>query len=110
MQMLRGLNSADKAISDKRNAILIFASTGELEIKPYRDATEALRALFVLEKQLPDRDIVLVRADSSDEVRLAFRNYFSDAREFIRLVEEGCAILSGKSIITPNKSQKRKSR
>jgi hypothetical protein len=37
-------------------------------------APEALRALFELEKQMPDRDIVLVRADTSDEVRPAFKN------------------------------------
>ncbi|MBI5741021.1 MAG: RelA/SpoT domain-containing protein [Nitrospirae bacterium] len=91
---LRGLNAADKAVTENRNAILIFSGTRELEIKTYRDSTEALRALFELEKQLPDRDIVLVRADTSDEVRLAFKNYFSDAQDFIRLVENGCTKLS----------------
>jgi ppGpp synthetase/RelA/SpoT-type nucleotidyltranferase len=94
MKMLRGLNAADQAIADKRNAILIIAPSGDLDIKAYRDATDALRALFELEKQMPDRDIVLVRADTSEEVRLAFRNYFSDARDFIRLVETGCTKLS----------------
>jgi hypothetical protein len=53
-----------------------------------------VRALFELEKEFPDSDVVLVRADTSDDVRLAFRNYFSDARDFIRLMEEGCAKLS----------------
>ena len=94
LKTLRGLNAADKVVSEKRNAILIFSGSRDLEIRTYRDSTDALRALFELEKQLPDRDIVLVRADTSDEVRLAFRNYFSDARDFIRLVEEGCAKLS----------------
>lgn len=96
LRTLRGLNSADKAVTENRNAILIFASTGSLEVQTFRDATDALKALFELEKKYPDRDIVLVRADTSDEVRLAFKNYFSDARDFIRLVEEGCAKLSGK--------------
>lgn len=91
---LRGLNAADKAVSENRNAILILSSPRDLEIVTYRDSTEALRALFELEKQQPDRDIVLVRADTSEEVRLAFKNYFSDARDFIRLVEDGCARLS----------------
>ena len=54
--------------------------------------------LFQLEETMPHNDIVLVRADSSDEVRLAFRNYFSDAREFIRLVESACAKLSGHNL------------
>jgi putative GTP pyrophosphokinase len=97
LQMLRGLNQAKSEISDKKNTILIFSATGELEVKSFRDATDALRALFILEKQMPESDIVLVRADSSEEVRLAFRNYFSDAREFIRLIDSACAKLSGHS-------------
>lgn len=91
---LRSLNAADKTVSAKRNAILIFSEGRPLEVKSYRDATEALANLFELEKQMPDRDIVLVRADTTDEIRLAFRNYFSDARDFIKLIEDGCAKLS----------------
>jgi ppGpp synthetase/RelA/SpoT-type nucleotidyltranferase len=95
IRTLRGLNAADKAVTQNRNAILIFRPMGELDVKTYRDATEALQALFELERLHPEYDIVLVRADSSDDVRLAFKNYFSDARDFIRLVEDGCAKLLG---------------
>jgi hypothetical protein len=95
LRTLRGLNAADKAVTENRNAILIFSPAGDLEVQTFRDATDALQALFELERKFPDRDIVLVRADTSDEVRLAFKNYFSDARDFIRLVEDGCAKLSG---------------
>jgi len=95
MQTLRGLHQAKSDISDKKNSILIFNPDGELTVKSYRDATDALRDLFVLEKEMPDSDIVLVRADSSEEVRTAFRNYFNDAREFVRLMDSGCAKLSG---------------
>ena len=94
LEMLRGLNAADRAVSTKRNAILIFSGGTPLEVRDFRDATEALRNLFQLEKEMPDRDIVLVRADTSDEIRLAFKNYFSDAKDFIRLVEVGCTKLS----------------
>lgn len=95
LRTLRGLNAADKAVTENRNAILIFSSAGDLDVQTFRDATDALQALFELEKKYPDRDIVLVRADTSDEVRLAFKNYFSDARDFIRMIEDGCAKLSG---------------
>jgi putative GTP pyrophosphokinase len=95
LRTLRGLNAADKAVTENRNAILIFLPSGDLEVKTYRDATDALRALFELEKQHPEYDIVLVRADTSDEVRLAFKNYFSDARDFLKYVDDGCAKLSG---------------
>lgn len=95
LRTLRGLNAADKAVTENRNAILMFSASGDLEVQTYRDATDAIRTLFELEKRHADRDIVLVRADTSDEVRLAFRNYFSDARDFIKLIETGCAKLSG---------------
>ncbi|MDO8723529.1 MAG: RelA/SpoT domain-containing protein [Syntrophales bacterium] len=95
LNMLRGLNSADTVIGN-RNAILIFSESGILEVKTFRDATEALCNLFQLEKDMTGRDIVLVKADTSEEVRFAFKNYFSDARDFIRWVEEGCQKLSGK--------------
>lgn len=94
LEMLGGLNAADKAVSANRNAILIFSGDRPLEVKTFRDAPDALRALFDLERQFPDRDIVLVRADTSDDVRLAFKNYFSDARDFISLIENGCAKLT----------------
>ncbi len=105
MRTLRGLQQAKGDISDKKNSILIFSPTGELTVRSYRDATDALRELFELEKQMPHNDIVLVRADSSEEVRTAFRNYFNDAREFVKLMDSGCAQLSGQ----PRKARPRKS-
>jgi putative GTP pyrophosphokinase len=94
LKTLRGLNAADKAVTERKNAILIFSGSRELDVRTFRDATDALRALFELEMEFPNSDVVLVRADTSDDVRLAFRNYFSDARDFIQLMEEGCANLS----------------
>ena len=110
---LRGLNAADPEVTLNRNAILIFDTTGKLQVRTYRDATEALRELFELEKLNSGSDIVLVRADTSDEVRLAFRNYFSDARDFINLVELGCAELSETKImikkrVLPTRKRRRK--
>lgn len=95
LSTLRGLNQAKSEVSGKKNTILIFTKEGNLTVKSFKDATDALRSLFALEKEMPENDIVLVRADSSEEVRLAFRNYFSDAREFIRLIDSACAKLSG---------------
>ncbi len=108
MRMLRALNSSRSEVSGKQNVILIFGNpdgvdeddlTPSLELRSYRDATDALRALFVLEAENPYKDVVLVRAGSSEDVRTAFRNYFSDATEFIRLIDDGCEILAGKTVI-----------
>lgn len=106
LQTLKGLAQAKAEVSDKKNTILNFAEDGSLEIKSFRDATDALRALFELENQFPKNDIVLVRADTSDEVRTAFRNYFGDAKEFIRLVESGCAKISGVKRLPPLPARK----
>ncbi len=95
MQTLRGLNVANPEISSNRNAILIFPESGALEVRTFRDATAALRALFSLEREMPGTDVVLVRADTTEEVRLAFRNYFTDAQDFIRLIDDGCEKLAG---------------
>ena len=95
LHMLRGLNLADAEVSQNRNTILIFSEEGELEVRTYRDSTDALRALFELEEEKRGEDIVLVKADTSEEMRFAFKNYFSDARDFVDLVERGCEQLAG---------------
>jgi putative GTP pyrophosphokinase len=94
MKLLRGLNTANTEISGKKNVILMFSEGEKLEIKTYRDSVDAMRSLFALERDNPGKDIVLVRADTSDEVRIAFRNYFSDAREFIKLIDISCTRLA----------------
>lgn len=107
LNMLRGLNTASTEVSENRNSILIFHESSDLEVKTYRSATEALAALFELEKELPGTDIVLVKADTSEEVRFAFKNYFSDARDFISLVEVGCQKLSGRTQIHTKRRTRR---
>ncbi|MGZ8227647.1 MAG: RelA/SpoT domain-containing protein [Methylococcaceae bacterium] len=99
LRTLEGLNAAKTEATSNRNAILIFTSTGDLEVRTFRGAKDALRALFALEKEMPGKDIVLVKADSNEDIRLAFKNYFSDAHDFISLVTEGCQLLSGKRLV-----------
>jgi hypothetical protein len=103
LDMLRGLNASDTVSSEKRNSILIFHESNKLEVRSYKNATEALAALFELEKEMPGKDIVLVKADTTEEVRFAFKNYFSDAKDFIIMVEGGCQKLSGKSQVQKKK-------
>ena len=93
IQLLKGLNATNTETSNKKNAILIFKPNRELDVKTYKEATDALTALFSLEKEVTHDDIVLVRANTSQEVREAYKNYFTDARDFIDLIENGCEIL-----------------
>lgn len=83
-----GLNSAESEATENRNIILIFQPDGELETLSYRSESDALRELFRLEKESPSLDVVLVKADTTEEIRMAFRNYFSDAKEFVRLLSQ----------------------
>ena len=92
LTLLRGLNAVDSVASANRNVILIFGE--KLEVRSFASANDAIQSLFELEKANPGKDIVLVRADTSDDVRNAFRNYFSDAREFIDLIESGLSVLA----------------
>lgn len=108
LKKLKGLSAADQVISAQRNAILIFDDAGRLEVRAFRDATDALRELFELERQHPERDVVLVRADTNEEVRLAFKNYFSDARDFIHLIEKGCEMLSHAKVLGSKERRKSK--
>jgi ppGpp synthetase/RelA/SpoT-type nucleotidyltranferase len=99
MPMLRELNAAHSDDDDRRNMILAFKANGDLDMHSYRDATEAMKALFEMEKANTDGDdIVLVKGDSED-VREAFKNYFSDARDFIHLIDDGCRRLMWDRIV-----------
>ena len=100
MKLLRGLNTANNEISGKKNVILMFSEGEKLEIRTFRDSVDAMRSLFALEKENPGKDIVLVRADTSDEVRVAFRNYFSDATEFIKFIDLSCEKLGRAHVST----------
>lgn len=93
LKTLSNLKAVKEHATANRNAILIFSKSAELEIRTYRKETVALIDLFKLEKEMPDNDIVLVKANRSEDIRLAFKNYFSDANDFVRLIEEGCKIL-----------------
>lgn len=95
--LLVNLHLAKQNLSLKKNTILIFSESRDLEVRTYRYATEALNALFLLERRSPDKDIVFVRAESSEDLRFAFKNYFSDTAEFIKLLKTGRRILSLKT-------------
>lgn len=93
IRTLTGLNSSETVYTDSRNSILIFKDDGSLEVKSYKEAPDALRELFRLERDFPALDVVLVKADTNEEIRMAFKNYFSDAKDFIKLLTEGQTIL-----------------
>lgn len=69
-------------------------SESRLEIKTYDNINKAIEEYDRLEKELGDAaDIVLVKGDSEEGIRDAFRNYFSDARAFVTLMERAISDL-----------------
>jgi len=96
ISMLKRLNTIKQTKTNKKNMILIFDQENKLEIKSFNDATEAFKQLFILEKDNPNKDIVFVRADSDESIRLAFKNYYADAKDFISQIEKGCDLLLNK--------------
>jgi putative GTP pyrophosphokinase len=95
---LRG--TAQKNIKFKKNTLLIFrfANSPEeavLEIRSFDNVNRAIEAYDELEKELGlAADIVLVRGETEENIRSAFRNYFSDATAFVDLINNGLDYLS----------------
>jgi hypothetical protein len=56
-----------------------------LEMNPFRTLNEASAAVAKLEKD-KSLDVVQVNADSLDELRSGYRNYYADTREFMTLL------------------------
>jgi putative GTP pyrophosphokinase len=95
LEMLRALKATNQEFkSNRTNIILIFTEGHPLEIRTYRDATEAMIDLFKLEAETlgSDRDIVFVRGNRKN-VRDAFRNYFTDATDFVAYMDHAIVSL-----------------
>lgn len=95
LRTLKGINSVNKEVLSGKNVILVFKQESQLDIFTYEKSKDAIDDYFKLEKSGSGEDIVYVSADSGDDVRSAFRNYFSDTRDFVTYLEEGCKILRG---------------
>ena len=93
--LLAGVKQASASMNQsKLNMILVYSEGMPIEIHGYQKIQDALKALFELESSSPEKDVVLVKARTTDEVRLAFRNYFSDAEDFVSLMKDGMKKLS----------------
>ena len=94
---LRG--TSDRGLKFRRNTILIFRfdvsdEEDSLLIRTYENVNRAIEAYDDLEKEFGETaDIVLVRGESEENIRDAFRNYFSDARAFVDLIRAGLSQL-----------------
>lgn len=61
-----------------------------MEVENFSTYREGVLRYAELETQLAGKaDVVLVRSDSESSMRSAFRNYFSDTKDFIMFVKDG---------------------
>lgn len=90
LQTLKGVQPSADEFEASRNTLLIFDENLDVvEVESFVDFRTAVSAYFELERTKgPTVDVVLVAADDPESVRFGFKNYFSDAREFVSLVEE----------------------
>lgn len=90
---LRG--TSNRGLKFRRNTLLIFRfdvsdEDDALDVKTFENVNRAIEAYDELEKEFGESaDIVLVRGESEENIRDAFRNYFSDARAFVDLIRSG---------------------
>lgn len=82
----------------KRSVVLIYSlEDRSLLAKSFKNFHEAQIFYFEQEKLYGDKkDIVLVRSLDKKSLSTAYKNYFSDTVDFIKLVNEGLKILSEK--------------
>ena len=93
MAMLRRVRPSEETAGDASALILQMAPSGELKIHEFPNRAAATSSLFKLEKEHPSDDIVLVTADTFESIRTSYRNYFSDVKEFVRFIDDGCRLL-----------------
>lgn len=97
LNTLRGVQASEEAFDTSRNTLLIFdEARGETEVRTYSDFRTAVKEYFELERTKEvDQDVVLVAADDAESVRFGFKNYFSDATEFVSLIDNAGLLLKG---------------
>ena len=96
IDLFRRVNTKVVDIDFRKNNILVFPyvktedeNVSDLEIYSYDNVFRAIDRYNALEEQFTDQaDVVLVRSDSFDNMKLAFRNYFADTTDFVSMIEE----------------------
>lgn len=88
LRLLEGLHVSAENFKSARNLILMMKADSTLDFFGYSKTNAALQKYFELEATEKGADVVLVRSDTNEGIRSAFRNYFSDAREFTSMMRE----------------------
>ena len=96
IQLFRRVNSKVVDIDFKMNNILLFPlvssnieNESELEVHSFSNLNLAISIYNKMEKEFEGKaDVVLVRADNFENMRITFRNYFADTTEFVSHIDQ----------------------
>jgi putative GTP pyrophosphokinase len=83
---LKALQVADRSKGTSNRHFILMrggAWNAYLSVSNYATDDAAKSELFRLEVAYPDADVVYVTGETSDAIRLAYKNYFDDAVEFL---------------------------
>lgn len=89
---LKALQVADNSKGHTNRHFILMRGrdwSNYLNVSNFRTGEAAKRELFQLERSNPDADIVYVTGETSDSIRLAYKNYFDDAVEFLEKIRLG---------------------
>lgn len=84
---VRSLRAVEDFQGLEKNSILLLTNENKLFVKKFSSFSYAMAALPAMEKDEGIANVVLVGANTPTHIRNAFRNYFSDATDFIRLYD-----------------------
>lgn len=84
------LNSQDIDFNNQNIILMHDETQKKIFVRSFDSLPKARKEYFKLEENYGDsRDIVLVRTPSQDSLRQAYKNYFSDTKDFTRLIMAG---------------------
>lgn len=100
LDLFRRVNTKVVDIDFKKNNVLVFPyvsvekeNASVLEIYPFDNVFRAIERYNLLENRWgDDGDVVLVRADSFDNMKVTFRNYFADTTDFVGMVGDALTV------------------
>lgn len=94
MRTLRGIQPSQQEFDTSKHTLLLFDENSDsISVLTFSDFRKAIAEYFRLEREKADgTDVVLVAADDPESVRFGFKNYFSDAKEFVALMDKVCDV------------------
>lgn len=97
--MIHGLQVAVNYRPLEKNSILQRTTSGTLYIHTYSSFPRALQAISKIEARPETLNAVLVGAKTPHHIREAFRNYFEDTADFVKLLDEALLQIRGRQMV-----------